>query len=337
MRHAARLTLLAAGLALLAGCASTGPAPVDERSLNAPFRSAAPARGNARAVGLPGGNHRVERGDTLYSIAFRNGVDYRELASWNGIGSPYTIYVGQELRLAPKTAAASSRREAASASVAPGVAHAGTAPPATADSTSATPPRILPGGVPAPTPFENVNPNAVSSTTANAAQSGSTQVPATSPGMPPPLVGAAAKPAEPPLPPPAAVAPQTAQVIGDIAWRWPADGQIVGGYVGGDQTRQGLDIAGKAGDPVRAAADGSVVYSGNGLIGYGELIIVKHSPGFLSAYGHNRKRLVKEGDRVKSGQTIAEMGSSSANRDSLHFEIRKNGKPVNPADYLPRR
>jgi lipoprotein NlpD len=88
---------------------------------------------------------------------------------------------------------------------------------------------------------------------------------------------------------------------------------------------------------VRAAADGAVVYSGNGLIGYGELIIIKHSPSFLSAYGHNRKRLVKEGDRVKSGQLIAEMGSSSASRDSLHFEIRRNGKPANPTDYLPHR
>ena len=112
---------------------------------------------------------------------------------------------------------------------------------------------------------------------------------------------------------------------------------MVGNYVGGDPVKQGIDIAGKSGDPVRAAADGTVVYSGNGLIGYGELIIVKHSPAFLSAYGHNRKRLVKEGERVRAGQVIAEMGSSSASRDSLHFEIRKNGKPANPLDYLPRR
>jgi lipoprotein NlpD len=124
---------------------------------------------------------------------------------------------------------------------------------------------------------------------------------------------------------------------GEVAWRWPADGSVVGSYAAGDQTRQGIDIAGKAGDPVRAAADGAVVYSGNGLIGYGELIIIKHSPSFLSAYGHNSKRLVKEGDRVKAGQVIAEMGSSSASRDSLHFEIRRNGKPANPIDFLPRR
>ena len=88
---------------------------------------------------------------------------------------------------------------------------------------------------------------------------------------------------------------------------------------------------------MRAAAAGTVVYSGNGLIGYGELVIVKHSPAWLSAYGHNRKRLVKEGDKVAAGQVIAEMGSSSASRDSLHFEIRRNGKPVDPLGLLPRR
>jgi lipoprotein NlpD len=135
----------------------------------------------------------------------------------------------------------------------------------------------------------------------------------------------------PPPPPPPEPAP-----VGDVAWRWPADGQVVGGYVAGDPVKQGIDIAGKAGAPVRAAADGTVVYSGNGLIGYGELIIVKHNASLLSAYGHNRKRLVQEGDRVKSGQTIAEMGSNGA-REELHFEIRKNGKPSNPLDFLPRR
>jgi lipoprotein NlpD len=122
---------------------------------------------------------------------------------------------------------------------------------------------------------------------------------------------------------------------GGVRWRWPGEGKIVGTFIAGDQTRQGIDIAGKAGDPVQAAADGEVVYSGNGLLGYGELIIVKHNPTFLSAYGHNRARLVKEGERVKAGQQIAEMGSSASSRDELHFEIRKNGKPVNPLDYLP--
>jgi lipoprotein NlpD len=124
---------------------------------------------------------------------------------------------------------------------------------------------------------------------------------------------------------------------GGLVWRWPGKGPLIGSFVAGDQTRQGIDIGGTAGDPVLAAADGEVVYSGNGLLGYGELIIVKHNANFLSAYGHNRKRLVQEGDRIKSGQQIAEMGSSASARDELHFEIRKNGKPVNPIDYLPAR
>ncbi len=122
-----------------------------------------------------------------------------------------------------------------------------------------------------------------------------------------------------------------------MVWRWPAEGTLVASFVSGDQTRQGINIAGKSGDPVRATADGEVVYSGNGLIGYGELIIVKHNATLLSAYGHNRRRLVQEGDKVKAGQQIAEMGSSSATRDMLHFEIRRNGKPVDPLGFLPRR
>ncbi len=122
-----------------------------------------------------------------------------------------------------------------------------------------------------------------------------------------------------------------------MSWRWPAGGKLIGTYQAGDPTRQGIDIAGRAGDAVVAAADGTVVYSGNGLIGYGELIIVKHNASFLSAYGHNRKRLVKEGDAVKAGQAIAEMGDIAANREGLHFEIRRNGKPSNPLDFLPAR
>ena len=138
-------------------------------------------------------------------------------------------------------------------------------------------------------------------------------------------------------PPPAHVTDDSVANNNGVAWRWPGRGSLIGTYVAGEQTRQGIDIAGKAGDPVLAAADGEVVYSGNGLLGYGELIIVKHNANFLSAYGHNRKRLVMEGDKVRGGQQIAEMGSSASARDELHFEIRKNGKPVNPIDYLPAR
>jgi lipoprotein NlpD len=262
----------------------------------------------ASSRGASSGTYRVQRGDTLYSIAFRNGVDFRDLAAWNDIPPPYTIYPGRELRLS-----GSSNGSARTVAQAP--------PPAKAAPHPAPPP----AAAATPKPFEPVA--AVPPATA----SESTPPPAPAPSVAPTSATAAPSPA------PVSASPDATAVNGDISWRWPADGQVVGTYLAGDPVRQGIDIAGASGAPVRAAADGTVVYSGNGLIGYGELIIVKHNAAFLSAYGHNRKRLVKEGDRVKSGQTIAEMGSSNANRDELHFEIRKNGKPANPLDYLPRR
>ena len=137
------------------------------------------------------------------------------------------------------------------------------------------------------------------------------------------------------------VRPATPSVVvpaaSSVAWRWPADGAVVDTFASGDPTRQGVDIAGKSGQPVRAASDGVVVYSGSGLVGYGELVIVKHNDQWLSAYGHNRARLVNEGQVVKAGQQIAEMGRSGASRDMLHFEVRYNGKPVDPQLYLPKR
>ena len=134
-----------------------------------------------------------------------------------------------------------------------------------------------------------------------------------------------------PAPPPVA-----APSASPFTWLWPAEGVLAGRYVPGEPTQQGIDIAGHAGEPVRAAADGVVVYSGSGLVGYGELVIVKHNDAWLSAYGHNRARKVNEGQIVKAGQQIAEMGHSGAARDMLHFEIRYNGKPVDPLQYLPK-
>src|SRR5688572_10970398 len=136
---------------------------------------------------------------------------------------------------------------------------------------------------------------------------------------------------------PAAPAAPTAPSSSGFKWRWPADGDLISRYVAGDPTKQGVDIAGNGGAAVRAAADGVVVYSGSGLVGYGELVIIKHSEQWLSAYGHNRSRLVNEGQLVKAGEQIAEMGRSGAARDMLHFEVRYNGKPVDPLLYLPRR
>ena len=124
-----------------------------------------------------------------------------------------------------------------------------------------------------------------------------------------------------------------------VGQRQAIDDEVIGvAIVGtGDRTRQGIDIAGTAGQNVTAAADGVVIFSGAGLVGYGELIIIKHSDEWLSAYGHNRRRLVAEGTRVKAGEVIAEMGRTGAPREMLHFEIRRNGKPVDPLMLLPPR
>ncbi len=145
-----------------------------------------------------------------------------------------------------------------------------------------------------------------------------------------PATSGPAPPVAAPVTPPAV--PSTISAAG---WRWPTQGQLIGRFAANDPKRQGIDIAGSAGQPVLAAADGVVVYSGAGLVGYGELIIVKHSDEWLSAYAHNRRRLVAEGSAVKGGQQIAELGRSGTSRDMLHFEVRRNGKPVDPLQVLP--
>ncbi|WP_309915177.1 peptidoglycan DD-metalloendopeptidase family protein [Xanthomonas sp. 1678] len=232
------------------------------RTSGAPGKSGAPV---ARpSVPKPGVSVSVRRGDTLYAIARVNNISPQDLAAWNRLPPPYTIYPGQSLKLYP-----------------PGAG----------------------GG-------------------AVVARPGSTAV------VPPP--SSAGTVARPPV---AAPTP----VSSGFNWRWPAEGAVVSRFVVGETTKQGVDIAGSSGQAVRAAADGVVVYSGAGLVGYGELIIIKHNEQWLSAYGHNRKRLVNEGQNVKAGEQIAEMGRSGAARDMLHFEIRYNGKPVDPLLYLPSK
>ncbi|WAT16264.1 peptidoglycan DD-metalloendopeptidase family protein [Xanthomonas fragariae] len=217
--------------------------------------SSRPAVAPRPSVPRPGATVTVQRGDTLYAISRRTNITAPDLAAWNGLASPNTIYPGQTLKLYP------------------------------------------PG--------------------------------ASKPGASVPIAGTvvSSRPA----------APIVAPVGSGFPWRWPAEGVVVGTFVTGETTKQGVDIAGASGQAVRAAADGVVVYSGAGLVGYGELIIIKHNDQWLSAYGHNRKRLLNEGQSVKAGQQIAEMGRSGAARDMLHFEIRYNGKPVDPLLYLPKK
>lgn len=259
--------------------------------------SAAPAR----PAPASGKTVTVRKGDTVYRIAKAHGVSALDLAMWNRIAPPYTIHPGQTLRLsapeAPKPARPNPPPQAAGTRPASGGSTSTTAKPAATDKPGSDKPGTRP---------------VATSPTRPAAGSGS---------------GKPAAPVSTPAPAPDAA----------FAWRWPADGSIVGRFIAGDPTRQGIDIAGKSGAPVRAAADGVVVYSGAGLVGYGELIIIKHSEQWLSAYGHNRARLVNEGQRVKAGEQIAEMGRSGASRDMLHFEIRFNGKPQDPLLALPKR
>jgi lipoprotein NlpD len=121
------------------------------------------------------------------------------------------------------------------------------------------------------------------------------------------------------------------------SWKWPVEGRLLSSFKAGDPSRNGIEIAGEEGRPIVATASGEVVYSGNGLIGYGELIIIKHSERMLSAYAHNRERLVVEGQKVNAGEKIAHMGRDERNRPMLHFEIRRNGTPQDPLRYLPRK
>ncbi|UPG93146.1 peptidoglycan DD-metalloendopeptidase family protein [Luteibacter aegosomatissinici] len=285
----------------------------------------------------PGGTYRVVKGDTLYSIAFRNKVDFRDLASWNNVDSSYTIWPGQDLRLSPPD-------QGRVASSAPAPSHA-------APVVAAVPPPAHPASTPSATaPSPQPGFQSVTEAESAPAPATTTNTPVVVAGKPaesvvPSPTAAAAAAATPSAPPPPVENPPASTPIiasgatrnaGGITWRWPADGTLIKRFASGDAI-PGIEIGGKSGDPVRAAADGVVVYSGNGLVGYGELVIIKHSDSFLSAYGHNRKRLVKEGEKVKAGQTVAEMGSSGATRDELQFQIRRDGNPVDPLQFLPAK
>ncbi len=319
--------ILAATL-LFAGCGTMRSSVVVEPTAGAysVHRPAVVAATPARTP-VPGGSYAVMKGDTLYSIAFRQGVDFRDLAQWNGIAAPYTIWPGQRLTLSPPA-------RAAAAPVAVTRGHAGAAPTVSARSNST--PVFAPIAPGAPPVHSSTSVSAPVATTASVPPSAKPAVPAAAAATS--VVPVAGVPVAAPttLPPPAPAAAGVSRVTSGVQWRWPADGGLVGRFQSSDAI-PGIEIAGKPGDVVRAAADGVVVYSGNGLVGYGELVIIKHNDSFLSAYGHNRRRLVKEGQRVSMGQQIAEMGSTGTTRDELGFQIRKDGNPVDPLGYLPPR
>lgn len=259
--RAGRLAVAMVSAALLAACASSGnQAPVLDRT------SRAGTSGAASQEPPPPGYYRVKRGDTLYSIALRNGQAPRDLVAWNNIANPNQIEVDQLIRVVP--------------------------PNADVSSTGAVVTPVRPGTT-------------------------TTQPIDSAPVTPPPAASSA----------PAAGASDS-----PIALVWPAHGSLINRF--DDKANKGIDIGGKRGDPVLAAGDGKVIHVGP-LRGYGNLVIIKHNDTFLTAYGNNDKVLVTEQSTVKKGQKIAEMGSTDADRVKLHFEVRRNGKPVDPMRFLP--
>jgi lipoprotein NlpD len=237
------------------------------------------------------GNYRVRRGDSLYTIAFNFGLDWRDIADWNGIAPPYVIYPDQELRVSP--------------------------PPRSEQTAVVTRPAQTPKG--------------------SSSRDGGAGAPASGQRPPDPPAAEASEAAATPRASSAPARTVPSKLPDPGAWLWPTEGRLISGFKANDPARNGIDIGGREGQPVIAAAAGEVVYSGSGLIGYGELIIIKHSDRMLSAYAHNKRRLVAEGQAVAAGETVAEMGRNDRNQAMLHFEIRVNGAPQDPIKYLPSR
>lgn len=285
-----RFFVLLAAAAALAGCASSKQsAPVIERSGAATKAAVAAEAQRRKAVREKDWRpqvHVVEKGDTLYSIAFNYGFDYHELAELNGIQDPNLIQVGQQIRL-----------------------FSGAAKPAAVEVKPAS--------------MVKDQPRVTKQAYGDAAR------PDKEPAK------QAAKAGEKPEPKQESRPDSSGNDADEeLEWSMPAQGKLVGEF-SESANRKGIDIAGKLGQPVYASAPGKVVYSGNGLRGYGRLVIIKHNQTYLSAYAHNDHVLVKEGQSVSRGQKIAEMGSTDTDQIKLHFEVRRYGKPVDPAKYLP--
>ncbi len=290
---------------LLDGCSSSGHrAPVVERG-EAARKSVAKAetthKKSPREKDWRPEVHVVQKGDTLYSIAFNYGFDYHELAELNGIKDPGVIQAGQQIRLFPDNA------------------HAVAVDGKPAQSLVKDQPKVVKYAY-----------NEAAVAQIDKVQEPGVVVVAKTESKPKPEARPDSKTA-------AATDNTTAADEGDgdaLEWSMPTKGKLIGEF-SESANRKGIDIAGKLGQPVMASAPGKVVYSGSGLRGYGKLIIIKHNKTYLSAYAHNDQVLVKEGQTITRGQKIAEMGNTDADQVKLHFEVRRFGKPVDPAKYLP--
>ncbi|MDN0084904.1 peptidoglycan DD-metalloendopeptidase family protein [Crenobacter sp. SG2305] len=310
---------------------------------SAPLAPSAPVRPSGSSNGGASGasTHVVQAGETLYRISVTNGLKYQDVAAWNQL-SDYNIKVGQVLRLTPPDASSTPITPVTTAST----TTAAPVPVVSGNSTvgSSAMLKIYPKALKEPYSENAARNLAAQSEGRNngSAASGSqaVQVAVATSGA------AASKPAARPSPKTDSAADNSESSTGAsttnkpagkaadgtlVTWGWPAEGKIGRGF---SDSNKGIDIPGKPGQPIYAAADGKVVYSGSGLRGYGKLIIIKHDKTFLSAYAHNSSLLVKEGQAVRKGQKIAEMGNTDADQVKLHFEIRRFGKPVDPAQYL---
>jgi len=279
---------IALGLAAAIALAGCGPgrwqAPVEDRRplprAAVPPKAAAPTAPTAAVAA--DGLYTVKRGDTLYSIALEHGIDYREVAQWNGLNDPNQLSVGQVLRTRPP----------AEQAVVLGAGRAGGriesrplgSPPE---------PRAEPKPEPKPEPKS-----------------------------------------EPKAEPKAAAREEPKLEAQPLQFAWPVKGKILAGFA--EPRQKGIDIEGKVGDPVSAAAAGRVTYVGSGIPGLGKLVVIRHDQGYITVYAHNKDILVKEQQSVTRGQKIAELGSSDAERPKLHFQIRKGSAAVDPLLYLPR-
>jgi lipoprotein NlpD len=315
MRRQSILVLL--GLLTIAGCASHAPVPVSER---APVIKEPPLKSVSSTAPVPasasdGSFYTVKKGDTLYSIALDHGQDYKDVAAWNNLENPNKINAGHQLRMSP-----------------PGSGEG--APVAV----------VKPIAGPAAVEIKPMDSRPVA---AKPSGEGSTETLKRGPkgGKEPYSEEALARAREQPSAPvvqtppveqkPAPVVPAPAAVAGAVDWAWPSSGNVMTPFSEG--SNKGIDIAGKTGDPVQATAAGKVVYAGSGLRGYGKLVIIRHDAEFLSAYAHNSNILVKEGQAITRGQRIADIGNTDAESSRLHFEIRRQGKPVDPMKFLPTR
>ena len=266
-----------------------------------------------------GSTYTVKRGDTLFYIAWVTGNDFRDLAQRNNVPAPYALNVGQVLQVGNAAGQPITGENAVSQASAR--ARGG----ATASTTSAQKSTAVVASQPTITYSESSGEQSATKMLPN-------NKPATTTTT---VVAPVTAPTTVSTTQPTASSTSTSSPIS--AWRWPTDGKVIENFSGAEGGNKGIDIAGSKGQAIVATADGRVVYAGNALRGYGNLIIIKHNDDYLSAYAHNDTMLVREQQEVKAGQKIATMGSTGTSSTRLHFEIRYKGKSVNPLQYLPQR